>query len=147
MIIVIPSIESHVDEIFETEQESFSLPWTKASLRDIINEKHAICLSALAESERIVGHAYMRHVINEGHIYNVAVAKSHRRLQIGSALIERLIKEAAIREMVGLTLDVRVSNIPAINLYRKFGFISEGIRKNYYEYPTEDGMIMWKYLK
>jgi ribosomal-protein-alanine N-acetyltransferase len=88
----------------------------------------------------------MWHVVNEGHITNVAVAPAHRNKHIASALLDAAIAEAEKLEMLGLTLEVRKSNTPALSLYKKFGFKLEGIRKEYYEDNREDALIMWKYL-
>ncbi len=61
-------------------------------------------------------------------------------------LIEKLVETAMEKEMIGLTLEVRIGNAPAQGLYHKYGFRAEGLRKNYYPDTHEDAVIMWKYL-
>lgn len=136
----------YAEEMHAIEAESFAAPWSEMSIRYEISQKHSVCFVAIDERGVLHGHAYMRHVINEGHINNLAVRPESRRRGIASRLAEALIQAALTREMIGLTLEVRTSNHAAIALYEKLGFVREGIRKNYYSHPTEDGIIMWKYL-
>ena len=136
----------HAAQMFAIENEAFAAPWSQDALMQEISHKHAVCFVATDENEKIHGHAYMRQIINEGHINNIAVQKESRRLGIGSLLANALIAAAHSREMIGLTLEVRESNAAAIALYKKHGFKEEGIRKNYYANPTEDGIIMWNYF-
>ena len=88
----------------------------------------------------------MWHVVNEGHIINVAVKEEKRRKGVGALLIKKLIEIALEKEMIGLTLEVRISNTAGQRLYHKFGFKAEGIRRKYYADTGEDAIIMWKYL-
>lgn len=146
MISVIPGGPEHAAEMHTIEAESFAEAWSELSIKYELMEKHTICFLAVDESGTILGHAYMRHIINEGHINNIAVRFSHRRRGIGSILVEALLTAACEREMIGLTLEVRVSNTAAISLYKKHGFKAEGIRKSYYTRPTEDGIVMWRHM-
>jgi len=147
MISIVPTTLNHAAAIHAIEMESFADPWSINAIAYEINQKHSVCLVAVTENGRVVGHVSMRHIINEGHISNIAVLKDYRRQGIGALLLEALIKEAIQREMIGLTLEVRVSNQAALSLYEKYGFIIEGYRKNYYSSPSEDAAIMWKKLK
>ena len=146
MIRLVPTNLNHVDEIFAIEQESFVDPWSKSSIEYEITHEYSICMAAIDEGGNVLGYATMRHVINEGHINNIAVVKTNRRQGVGMLLLEGLINEARCRGMIGLTLEVRTSNQAAIKLYEKYGFAVEGIRKNYYFHPSEDALIMWKHL-
>jgi len=145
MIKITPATLAHAESIHAIELMSFADPWSITSIENEITAKHSICLVAI-DNDAVVGHISVRHIINEGHINNIAVAKSHRRHGIASLILTALVKEAERREMIGLTLEVRVSNHAAISLYKKFGFETEGHRKNYYSSPTEDAAIMWKIL-
>jgi len=137
---------SHIDEVYEIECKSFVIPWSKNDLRKEVSEnKHAVYKVAISDS-KIVGYAGMWQVVNEGHITNIAVAEDQRRLGVASKLIESLSAYAVERELIGLTLEVRISNEAAINLYKKFGFLPEGIRKEYYADTREDALLMWKYF-
>ena len=139
--------ETHIDEVFIIENTSFASPWSKESLiKDIKENKHAIYLVAL-ENGKVVGYAGMWHIVNEGHITNIAVEINRRRRGIGALIVNELINIAYELEMAGITLEVRISNIAAQKLYTKFGFKPEGFRKNYYSDTKEDAVIMWKWLK
>ena len=138
--------DEHLDEVFEIEKYSFVTPWTKEALRkDIAENERAVYLVA-SENGSVVGYAGMWHIINEGHITNIAVKEDCRGRGVGGKIVAGLIEEARAREMIGLTLEVRISNIAAQRLYSKFGFAPEGFRKSYYEDTREDAVIMWKYL-
>ena len=135
-----------MDCIHAIEETSFADPWKKESVLELFSTKYMICLTALDSKNKAVGYVFMRHVINEGHIYNIAVSKTHRNKGLATQMINALIKESLAENIIGLTLEVRKGNIPAINLYTKLGFVIEGVRKNFYDNPTEDGLIMWIHL-
>ena len=84
----------------------------------------------------------MRHILDEGHINNIAVAEQARRQGIGRGLIEALIYEANALGITSLTLEVRSKNHAAISLYEKLGFVTCGHRKNYYRNPIDDALVM-----
>jgi len=137
---------THAEEIHAIELTSFSDPWSTTSISEEIERKHSVCLVAMDENGNIVGHVSMRHIINEGHISNIAVLPEHRRMGIAALLLSTLVEKAIGMDIIGLTLEVRVSNSPALSLYEKFGFVVEGYRKNYYSHPNEDAAIMWKHF-
>ena len=145
MITIIPATPAHAAGIHNIELASFSEPWSLDAIKYEITNKHSICFTAI-KNEKVIGHASMRHVINEGYISNIAVLPPYRRQGTGALLLDALINEGVRREMIGITLEVRVSNSAAISLYEKHGFVTEGYRKNYYSSPSEDAAIMWKYL-
>ncbi|MBS5793428.1 MAG: ribosomal protein S18-alanine N-acetyltransferase [Clostridiales bacterium] len=136
----------HIKDVHKIEEDSFSIPWSeKAFYDELTKNKMAIYIVAKKDNE-IIGYGGMWHVINEGHITNVAVKKEYRGKGVGSKIIGAFIDIAKEKEMIGITLEVRVSNDIAKNLYKKNGFIMEGIRKEYYEDNKEDAIIMWKNL-
>lgn len=136
----------HVDEAYEIEKNSFATPWSKKELEnEITQNKMAIYVVALLDNE-VVGYGGMWHVITEGHITNVAIKENYRKMGVGDLIVKNLIKIAIKKEMIGLTLEVRVGNIAAQKLYKNNGFVEEGFRKNYYEDTNEDAIIMWKYI-
>ena len=145
---------AHLDEVYAIETRSFAVPWSRSELRKEIDNKHAVYKVAIAGyNDKVAGYAGMWHVVNEGHITNIAVGGLYRRKGAASLLMEALIGEAERRHMIGLTLEVRASNVNAQGLYKKYGFVPEGIRKGYYaaspEGPNtrEDAVIMWKYFE
>jgi len=145
MIKIIPMTATHVDAVYEIECNSFSDPWSTHELSFEMNQNHTICIVALC-GNNVAGYAMMRHIIDEGHICNIAVHEDFRQKGVGSAILKGLITAAEVRNMVGLTLEVRIGNRAAMALYHKYGFIVEGYREDYYKDPTEDAAIMWKYL-
>ena len=135
-----------IEAVYAIELECFIIPWTKDDfIRELTNNEHAVYFSAFCGDE-LIGYAGMWHIINEGHITNVAVAPAFRGMGAGGALIGALIDKARELEMIGLTLEVRISNYSAQRLYARNGFKPEGFRKNYYADTKEDAVIMWKYL-
>lgn len=137
--------KSHIDGIMEIEKDSFAIPWSRAAVEKELSNNLAI-YAVVKENDKVVGYGGMWHVVNEGHITNIAVHKDYRHKGIGNIIVNKLIEIAEEKEMIGLTLEVRKSNLPALELYRKNGFKLEGIRPEYYEDNKEDAYIMWKYL-
>lgn len=143
---VIRSMEyKDLDSIIDLEHKCFSLPWTKGMFMDELANPNALYL-VLEFEDRICGYAGMWQILNEGHITNVAVHPDYQRRGFGRLLIKSLIRYARENGIEALTLEVRVSNLPAISLYESMGFMVEGRRKRYYSDNKEDAYIMWLYL-
>ena len=134
-----------IDEVTQIELDSFAVPWSRRDFEQELNNKNAIYIIA-SEDNKVIGYAGMWHVVNEGHIVNIAVKTEKRRMGVGTMLMKKLIDIALEKEMIGLTLEVRMSNAAGQRLYNKFGFKVEGIRRRYYSDTGEDAIIMWKYL-
>jgi len=132
-----------VEEVSRIEQETFSMPWQPQDFLEMVEADYAYYYVAEEDGE-IAGCCGIRNMAGEGEITNVAVAKKFRRKGIGRALMEYMLKEAELLGMESTTLEVRISNIPAIRLYESLGFKGEGVRPNFYEKPKEDALIMWK---
>ena len=132
--------KENLDEVYGIEAQSFQTPWTKAQFEDELTNGLAtyFCLKI---SGVIVGYIGMWQIADEGHITNVAVLKEYRKRRYGEKLIRELIEYAKEKDLIFLTLEVRVTNTAAIHLYQKCGFQKVGIRKNYYE-NTIDAMLM-----
>lgn len=147
MFKIIPMTSDHIEQVVNLEEVTFHIPWTRADFeRELYENKMAIYFVAVID-EKVVGYAGLWHVVTEGHITNIAVLEDYRRMGIGAAFIEKFIETAKENEMIGLTLEVRISNIPAQKLYTKYGFKPEGFRKKYYQDTGEDAVIMWKYFE
>lgn len=129
-----------VKKVAEIEKECFSLPWSEASFEDSLAREDTVFL--VCEDTEVVGYVGMYLSFEEGEITNVAVTPSYRKRGCGNLLMEAIAKEAKERAAQCIILEVRVSNAPAISLYKKHGFEEIGIRKNFYEHPTEDAIIM-----
>ena len=137
--------ENDEKAIAELEKECFSKPWSEKAILDA-RENNTIFLVAQQE-EKIIGYAGLQIILDEGYITNVAVTKEHRCKGVAKALMEKLIEMAEEKNLAFVTLEVRESNLAAINLYKKFGFEKEGERKNFYENPKENAHIMTKRRK
>jgi len=137
--------EEHIDQVYQIEQDSFSISWTRDDFENELRNNITIYIVALDERE-VIGFAGLWHVVNEGHIVNLAVKEERRRQGVGALLIERFIEIALEKEMIGLTLEVRMANAAGQRLYHKFGFKAEGLRRRYYADTGEDAIIMWKYF-
>lgn len=146
MVKIVPLKRNHIDDVYKIELEAFTIPWSKRSLeKDALENKMSIYLVAL-DYDKVVGYAGMWHVVTEGHITNIAVDINYRKKGIGDMLVKELTNVAISKEMIGITLEVRVNNIAAQKLYLNNGYKVEGFRKNYYSDTNEDAIIMWKYL-
>ena len=145
MISVIPMTNAHINAVYDIESHSFSDPWPMEEIIFELNQAHSISLVAIMH-DKVAGYVTMRHIVNEGHICNIAVHEDYRKSGVGSALVATLVKTAKFMEMIGITLEVRIGNRAAMALYHKFGFIVEGYRRDYYKDPKEDAAIMWRYL-
>lgn len=136
----------YIPQIEEIERECFSRPWTAEQLSgQMRNAQHEFI--AAVDDGKVLGYVGLMYVLDEGYISNVAVHPEARRQGIGDALIDALAVKAKELELAFLTLEVRESNAPAIALYAKHGFHPVGKRKNYYDAPKEDAVLMTCYLK
>ena len=136
----------HIPQIEEIERECFSRPWTAEQLKSQMHGAQHEFVAAV-DGSRVLGYVGLMHVLDEGYISNVAVHPDARLLGIGDALIDALSAKAEELELAFLTLEVRESNTPAIALYTKHSFHPVGKRKNYYDAPKEDAVLMTCYLK
>jgi ribosomal-protein-alanine N-acetyltransferase len=135
---------AHIDEVHAIETRSFLTPWTRESIKEDLWNPRAVYFVAIHdETGKTAGYGGMWHVVNEGHINNIAVDEPYRRQGVASLLLDAFIDTAKKNEMIGLTLEVRMGNRAAMALYGKYGFKMEGIRKNYYTDTNEDAIIMW----
>lgn len=124
------------------EKECFAQPWSEKSFEDFFRSECSFLLVAEV-SGKPCGYVGMYIVCGEGEITNLAVLSDYRRYGIGSSLIEELCKTAGVSR---LNLEVRESNAGARLLYEKMGFKVDGRRKNFYEKPREDAILMSKNL-
>ena len=133
--------ECYVDQVCRLEEEAFSMPWQRTAFLEMIHEKTACYLVAL-QGEQVVAACGLRNILGEGEITNVVTKKEYRNQGIGFLLLSHLLRQGEKMGVEAFTLEVRVSNLEAIRLYEKLGFKEEGVRKNFYEKPREDAIIM-----
>ena len=145
-VLIVELGEKHVPALTRIEERLFSLPWSEKAFLELL--RHEYCHYLVAEcGGEAVGFAGMTTSFGEGEIDKVMVDPEFQRQGIADALLEALFKWGKTLGVTAYTLEVRVSNEPAIRLYEKHGFQSEGVRPRFYEKPTEDALIMWKRLK
>ena len=133
-----------VEAIAVIENQCFTVPWSYEMLySDIVNSVVADYFVAKDETDVVVGFCGMYDVAEEAHVTNIAVLPQFRGLGIAGQLVAAMIANAKAHGCQAMTLEVRRSNAPAIHLYEKYGFVTEGIRKGYYSDNGEDAFIMW----
>ena len=125
----------------EIENQCFSMPWSEKSFMDSITREDTLFL-VCEEGTTIMGYIGMYISFEEGSITNVAVSSKYRQKGYGEALVSAVKEKAREKKAEKIFLEVRVSNTPAISLYKKMGFDNLGVRKNFYEHPKEDAYIM-----
>ena len=140
---IVPMEEKHIADIAEIERLCFSLPWSENALRDELTNENAHFLTALTFG-RVSGYIGIIEICGEADITNVAVHPDLRRFGIGKKLLDTAENEAVQRNCESITLEVRESNMAAISLYSSSGYEAVGIRKNFYEKPTENAVLMTK---
>ncbi len=125
----------------QIENACFSAPWSEKTLLSELQNPLNKFFGAFNENS-LAGYIGFQTVLEETSVFNVAVLPEFRRNGIGKALVEKLICEAKKAGSKVVFLEVRASNLPAINLYEKEGFVFFGLRKNYYENPKENALIL-----
>lgn len=135
--------ESHIDGICEINKLSFATPWSKQSIENELTNRLARYIVAI-DNDKVVGYCGLWLIVDEGDITNIAVHPDYRGNHISSYLLNNMIDLCKKEKATSITLEVRKSNIIAQNLYKKFGFVEEGIRKGYYQDNGEDCILMGK---
>ena len=135
--------EKDISLIAEIEKECFTTPESEESVRDVIENPVYEAFVAEADGE-VVGHTITMTACGDTDILSVAVRPSFRRFGIGKKLMENILQNAEKNGVSGIFLEVRKSNMPAISLYEKSGFEKIGERKNFYDLPREDAVLMKK---
>ena len=130
-------------QVCEIEKANFSMPWSEKSFQESMKREDTVFLTVLVDGE-VAGYLGCYCIAGVGEITNVAVSASYRRKGIGGMLLEKLYEEGAALDTSEFFLEVRESNEVAIGLYTRQGFVKEGIRKNFYEKPVENAVIMVK---
>ncbi|MBP5750629.1 MAG: ribosomal protein S18-alanine N-acetyltransferase [Firmicutes bacterium] len=132
-----------VDRIAEMEKICFpEEPWSREMVAAEFSGLNPTRYFAAEEDGVIVAYAGIWVIPPEGYITNVAVLPECRRRGIASLVLKKMIDEGLAEGVTDVTLEVRVSNAPAIALYRSFGFEEAGVRRRYYQ-DGEDALIMW----
>ena len=135
--------ERDVEAVSVLNGTAFSMPWLPEDFLHLVQDPNSLYYVA-EEDGQIVASLGVTNVLSEGNINNVVVEESYRGQGIATRMMDILFQEGEELGIVDYTLEVRVSNKPAIALYEKLGFVSEGIRPRFYGRPVEDAMIMWR---
>ncbi len=127
--------------IFALESLCFSDPWSQKSLRDTMKEPHSF-FSVAWEDEKLCGYLNATYVLDEMNLNRICVLPEYRGKGVGKLLMQAMFRFAEERALASIFLEVRQSNFPAQRLYTDFGFETVGKRKNFYQSPSEDGLVM-----
>lgn len=141
-ILVVKTEREHIKDIALLEKICFSEPWSEDAILSYIGAGNHF-FTAL-QNGKVLGYIGISCILDEGYIANVAVFPDQRKKGVGEALIKRVFSLASDLSLSFVSLEVRESNIPAISLYEKMGFKTEGRRKKFYKNPDEDAIIMTK---
>ena len=139
---IVPMTADHLDAVTALERICFSDPWSRSLLAAELDNGLSAFLVALDSEGQVAGYAGLQVILDEGTVTNIAVRPDCRRRGVASQLLQVFLDFAQGNRLAFLTLEVRASNYDAIALYGSRGFRSVGRRKNYYEHPREDAIIM-----
>lgn len=139
-----PMEKADLDSVVLLEENAYGQHhWSKDSFKSELSNELAKYFSAFNEKNELIAYAGCWQILEEAHITTIAVSPEYRRKSLGEALLVTLL-DKCYRDMIKyITLEVRVSNKPAISLYEKYDFKSLGVRKGYYQDNNEDALIMW----
>lgn len=136
---------NYIDDLVFIENNCFTHPMSKTNLHESLNNDRYVFIGFVSD-EKIVGYGSVFIVSNEAYINNIAVLKDYRSQGIAKKIVNHLINICKDKNCDFITLEVRESNSPAISLYEKQGFEKITVRKNYYNEPIENAIIMTKYF-
>jgi [ribosomal protein S18]-alanine N-acetyltransferase len=133
----------HLRSVLRIEARAYPVPWSMSLFLSELALRSTRAYYVAYVGRQLVGYAGLMMTLDDGHITTIAVDPPWHRHKVGSRLLLALTKEALRRGATSLTLEVRLHNKGAQNLYRKFGFRPVGVRKNYYAETKEDALVMW----
>ena len=133
-----------ISAVEQIEQICFSDAWSEKLLSDLLESEWDEAWVLTDTDGTRIGYANFRFLAGEGELMRIAVLPEHRGRGESKKLMDRLEISAKEKKAPDLTLEVRAGNTPAINLYKSYGFQAEAVRKNYYQNPVEDALIMWR---
>lgn len=138
--------KDNLSDVLKIERKSFTHPWSENAFLSELEKADSYCFVALTDDE-IIGYAVMSTVLDEGDLLIIAVDENHRRQGVAKELFGQLLEVAYKKSLSFITLEVRASNHSATALYLSLGFEKVAVRKDYYNQPKEDAVLMTKYLK
>ena len=145
-LIIEKMTSAHIEEIAKLEKECFSTPWSEDGLKSELDNNFARFFVAFCKG-KIAGYIGSHNILGEVYITNVAVFPEFRRNGVGNRLVEFFVNQMKSENAEFITLEVRESNSNAISLYEKCGFQKVGQRKDFYEKPKENAILMTYLVK
>lgn len=133
----------HLRSVLRIEARAYPIPWSMSLFLSELALRSTRAYYVAFAGRQLVGYAGLMMTLDDGHVTTIAVDPAWHRHKIGSRLLLALAREAIRRGATSLTLEVRLGNKAAQNLYRRFGFRPVGVRKNYYAETKEDALVMW----
>lgn len=138
-----PMTAEDLSEVVEMEQVSFATPWQKQDFDRALAQPGGLCRVARQE-DALVGYAVGYRVQEEYHLTDLAIHPELRGRGLGGALVDVLLGELSGLGVRVVSLEVRASNDPATRLYKRRGFQTIAVRRDYYREPTENAVVMLK---
>ena len=139
---ILPLTAEDLPLVTDAERQYYSLPWSERVFRDALNREYYLFLKA-EMAGTFAGYCGFQQSFGIAEITNVTVFEAYRRRGIARRMLQVLMEKGRARGVERFTLEVRRSNEPAVSLYKSLGFYEEGVRKDYYEAPKEDALILW----
>jgi ribosomal-protein-alanine N-acetyltransferase len=138
-----PMRRRHLRSVLRIEQQVYPRPWSSSLFMSELALRSTRAYVVARIGRDLVGYAGLMMTLDEAHVTTIAVDPNRHRAKIGTRLLLVLVREAIARGATAVTLEVRMSNVGAQDLYRRFGFNPVGVRKNYYQEVNEDALVMW----
>lgn len=133
--------ESDIPEVARLEKEIFPDPWSEGAISETFEQEQTLLLVAY-EDRKLIGYLILYFVLEEGEIARIAVIPECRRQGVGARMLLELEDLCEDNGITKLLLDVRESNETAISFYTSYGFVQDGVRRDFYSDPQEDGILM-----
>ena len=139
----LPLVAALLPQVMSIENAVYDYPWTEGVFNGCLRAGY-YCSVVRDTDDRVVAYAVMSVAAGESHLLNVCVIPGVRRRGVGGMLVEHMISEAERQQAEVVFLEVRPSNIGALQLYRDLGFVEVGLRSGYYPAPAgrEDALVM-----
>lgn len=142
-VVISPMRRRHLPSVLRIEKQVYPRPWTMSLYLGEMSLGASRCYVVARHNNRVVGYGGFMLNLDECHITTVAVEPTVHRAKVGTRVMLVLASRAVARGAKSLTLEVRVTNRAAQELYRRFGFAPAGVRKGYYAEVNEDALVMW----
>jgi [ribosomal protein S18]-alanine N-acetyltransferase len=142
-VVIEPMRRRHLPAVMRIERRAHPKPWSLSVFTSELAQGDDRYYVVLKVDGKVAGYGGLMFAADEAHVTNIVIAPAVRRQGLGSFLLAELAHESTRRQCAAMTLEVRMGNMAAQNLYRKFGFVVAGVRRNYYPETKEDAYIMW----